>query len=745
MISTLLLALAAVAAQDADALIKAGNELLDREDAKAALLKFEKAAGKFPDRADAYLGRGRALGKLNLHEDAENDFNRALELDPTLGAAYFFRSRLRARRDAHLEALSDLDQSLARGIQDPRVFTWKGVSLNKLARHAEAEEQFSRSLSEGPTAVAYSGRAWARMVLGNLRGAISDEVRSIELDPADQEDYYRRAMAYYGVESWDNAVRDLRKVGELQPVAKGWAAHWIFLCGLRKGEKEASIQELREFLKANETSLPSPWLRKLLAYDLGELSDEKLLEETKEAGLRSLAELSIGTRRLVDGKVEESLQLFRKSAEASPKAAGYTPVLAREEIRRQWRRKLEGVVQDLETKVRKLPVFEATYELDIQWAPDEETAIRRIVWTADMARKRSALVVRGRNEPKKADIALWMLLVDHQMYSWDESDAGFYRVDFSFVTTLAADLEQEISRLLPPGPDAKPEPDQSTPNLTLQLSGKSSKEESGTIRFATGMASWPCNWLKELPGPDEVFREEQDEIVFGFPAARKKVIIDRRTGLLKLLETLDYDGTRRSIRLVATKELGAWPKIDPPAKEKPAPYDVARFRTQMIQQENILQGEVSAIVQRWDELVRGKKDDPAAAIVTRWAAQYSDGFHANAVRTLAARRIKSALDLGTPVSTLVQNGAADAQEFATQVSQDRKSIDDYLKSNLAELAERTENGLFEWPIDSRFNPTVRMLVKKALDPQTVERQRKATFGDRFEELYRDELRTRTQL
>ena len=746
MLPTLLLACAAAICQDPDALIRAGNELLDRDDAKAALLKFEKAIDKAPNRADAYVGRARALGNLKLLEDAENDLNRALELDPTMAQAYYFRGRMRYSRGACTDALADLEQCFARGGRYPQVFMWKGLSLNKLGRFSEAEEQFTRALSEGaPTAQAYSGRAAARIFQGNLRGALSDETRSIELDPADGDDYLRRATAYYGAESWENALRDFRKARELHPNLRTFALHWIFLCRWRMEGKEAAVQELRSLLKENSGGTTTAWLSKLLSFDLGELSAENLLESSTEQGSRCLAHLTIGTFRQLDGKADDALEHFRKASTFPLDTVGYPVILARAAIERQVQVKVDRIVEELEAKVRALPLFEATYDVDMRWSPEDEKAFRSLTWTVDMKAQKGSFVVRGRNNPLNVGVAVWVYLKDLHVYTWEAADDRCTHVDFSFMPTLYDELDRELKRLIPSLASMKEERDRTAPALTLELDGKPSKDGEGTIRFTTGFAGSPCGWLKERPGPADLIREEKDEIVFEFPAKRKKMVLDRQTGLLKLLETLDYDGTRRAIRLASYKSLDSWPKIPRPEKEKPAPSEVAQFKNRMLQQEQVLQGMMSAMVERWAEVEGAKKEDQAAAIVTRWAARYADGFHAHAVRSLAGNRIKAALDLGTPVSAMVKNAETDARQFAAEIAEDRKSIDGYLKSTLAELAERMENGLFERPVDSRAHAAVRSLVKKALDPQAVERQRKATYQDRLEELYKEELRTRTQL
>lgn len=745
MVAALLLAWAAAASQDVEDLHKAGTDLLGRRDFKGALLQFEKAITLAPDRAELYLGRGKALMGLNLIEDAEKDLSRALELDPAFTAALYLRGQVRRRRGAHAGALADLDRCLERGAQDPDIFVWKGLSLNQLARFSEAEEQFSRALAEGPpSASAYTGRAWARMLQGNLRGTISDETRSIELDPADPADYARRGFAYYGEESWENALRDLLKTVELEKRTRLPHAHWTFLCRLRLGRREAAIQELRDSLKDLAREHPaSSWEFKLLAFDVGDLDEAGLLEAAAKSAGFSSAHFAIATRLLLSGKAEEALKHFQKSHELRA-PGGIDGILAGAEIRRQWRLRMERLLEELDGKVRNLPLFEAAYEVDMPSIPDDDRPIRSFTWTADVRRRESVLVVGGRDPQVKSELRLSLQLKDAQLYVWKESDDSYLRLDFSFMPRMIEQLDKELAGLV--GPGSRPETGGPVASLGVYLEGKPSKDGEGKIRFTLGFASTAGSWLKEPPGPEDTVREGKDEIVFEIPSRRKKVVIDRHTGLLKLLETMDYDGTtRRTLRLVSYKPVASWPTLKRPEKEAQPPADFAQFRNHMLLQEGILQDQVSTLIDGWDKVVADGKEEQAAAILTRWAAQYADGIHAHVVRSLAGNRIKSALDLGTPASTLLKNEDEEARRFAEAFAGERKRLGEFMKADLAGLAERTENGLFEKPIDSRRHAAARALVRKAFHPPTVERLRHATFGDRLEQLFREELRARTRL
>src|SRR4029079_3053764 len=107
---------------------------------------------------------------------------------------------------------------------------------------------------------------------------------------------------------------------------------------------------------------------------------------------------------------------------------------------------------------------------------------------------------------------------------------------------------------------------------------------------------------------------------------------------------------------------------------------------------------------------------------------------------LAGQRIKQTLDLGTPASKLLQNAEADAKQFAEgMTAEEQKMRVDVRERILAELAFRMENGLYQNLVDTRMHGVLREVVRRALDPETVETRRKAAYGQRLEALYREEL------
>src|ERR1043165_8779508 len=88
-------------------------------------------------------------------------FQRAIELDPNYGAAYFSRGLVRKRQQDYDAAISD----------------------------------FTRSISLKPMAEAYLNRGATLKDKGDSDGAIADYNRAIELNPSYADAFYNRGIA----------------------------------------------------------------------------------------------------------------------------------------------------------------------------------------------------------------------------------------------------------------------------------------------------------------------------------------------------------------------------------------------------------------------------------------------------------------------------------------------------------------------------------------------------------------------
>jgi tetratricopeptide (TPR) repeat protein len=135
-----------------------------------------------PVDATAYNNRGAAYAKSNKHEQAIEDYNKAIKLNPDYATAYNNR----------------------------------GVAYTDLNKHEKAIEDYNRAIELNPDyATAYYNRGVAYTDLNKHEKAIEDYGTAIELNLDYAEAYRNRGFVYSNIERYEDSTRDLKKAGIL--------------------------------------------------------------------------------------------------------------------------------------------------------------------------------------------------------------------------------------------------------------------------------------------------------------------------------------------------------------------------------------------------------------------------------------------------------------------------------------------------------------------------------------------------
>jgi tetratricopeptide (TPR) repeat protein len=109
-----------------------------------ALEDFNRAIDIDPTRADGFLGRANALNTLKRYEEALPDYNRAIEIEPTLANAYVNRGSAYSHLGQYEKAIADYEKGLELDpeIDDPpgfikRLFSNEPNTDKGIRRHLE--------------------------------------------------------------------------------------------------------------------------------------------------------------------------------------------------------------------------------------------------------------------------------------------------------------------------------------------------------------------------------------------------------------------------------------------------------------------------------------------------------------------------------------------------------------------------------------------------------------------------------
>jgi Flp pilus assembly protein TadD len=126
--------------------LKEGRKLLVQGHADSAMAQFNKALEISPYLGEAYYQRGCAHEAKGRTDDALTDFDKALRCDPQLAHAYLHRGRMRTERGELDGALADFDQVMIMRPNDAECYLNRGICLAKKGIISDAILDFQRVL-----------------------------------------------------------------------------------------------------------------------------------------------------------------------------------------------------------------------------------------------------------------------------------------------------------------------------------------------------------------------------------------------------------------------------------------------------------------------------------------------------------------------------------------------------------------------------------------------------------------------
>ncbi len=217
-----------------------------------------------PDFVPALVRRGLVLIEIDEYESAAQDIERALELDPLYGLAYFGRGWLKGLRgdsegeladgrhgleldppNAHLyyrrigtallfmkqydEALAYFNQSLDLSPNQPGTVYNRGMCYAQMGKYPEAMADFNYALELDPDwSWALHWRGWVYFQLGETERAMIDYTHAIRFDSKDDVAYLWRGEAYQRLGQAEKALPDFEKALQcthsphIRDQAQGW-------------------------------------------------------------------------------------------------------------------------------------------------------------------------------------------------------------------------------------------------------------------------------------------------------------------------------------------------------------------------------------------------------------------------------------------------------------------------------------------------------------------------------------------
>ena len=208
-------------ARHVQSLVDRGTGFYEIGDCAQAIMAYDRALALDDRSVDAYCGRGNARRYQGDYTGSWQDFNLAVQLDPSHGVAYIGRALATCfghQPDASAGADFQQGQSLLIHPQNAIAYVMRGTAKAQLHDNQGAISDYTTAIELNPRLVlAYNNRGNLRQHCGDVDGAISDFTHVLEINPHSPIAYNNRAIIYTQTGQFSAAIADYQKAIELQP------------------------------------------------------------------------------------------------------------------------------------------------------------------------------------------------------------------------------------------------------------------------------------------------------------------------------------------------------------------------------------------------------------------------------------------------------------------------------------------------------------------------------------------------
>ena len=235
-----------------------------------AIEDFDLAIQLDPKYPNAYYSRGIAKHSLGNYEEAIEDFGLAIQLDPKLAPPYNNRGSVKKDLGDYEEAIEDFDLAIQLDPKYATAYYNRGGAKYSLGNYEEAIEDFDLVIQLDPkNADAYNNRGGAKYSLGNYEEATEDFDQAIQLDSKLANAYNNRGGVKSNLGNYEEAIEDYSKAIQLDPKL----ANAYYNRGMAKanlGNYEEAIEDFDLVIQLDPKNANAIRYRKLAYEDLKE-------------------------------------------------------------------------------------------------------------------------------------------------------------------------------------------------------------------------------------------------------------------------------------------------------------------------------------------------------------------------------------------------------------------------------------------------------------------------------------------
>jgi len=262
------------------------KRFLERNDYARVIDEITAALAIGPRNADLYLLRGRANAGQLKYEQALDDFERCIELNPSRSEGHFRCAEVLLSQGNPNEALRAINKAIERQPLEADYCYVRGRAYQANGHVNLAKQEYERAISLNPKNLkAYHGKAALHCENGEYGAALDYAMKAIEIAPDSAESYAIRSYIHDRDWEYKEAIKDMTKAIDLDPKNPRYYSNRasseerieLYADAVRDWEKVLALDE-----RDNDTAY-------LLARLLATCPDEKVRDGKRAVELASRA------------------------------------------------------------------------------------------------------------------------------------------------------------------------------------------------------------------------------------------------------------------------------------------------------------------------------------------------------------------------------------------------------------------------------------------------------------------------
>ncbi len=192
---------------------------LDNREFEPVLALYAQAIKLDSTSVETYIDRGRYYQRFNRHDQALQDFERAIQLGGTLTPEiYLLRGKSHAALQHENEALIDFTRVIRNWPDSADAYCARGMLYQQMGKLSQAQEDLEFARKIDPTnAKIFFSQGVLFQGMNNVEKALELFDRAIALDPRYASAYNRRGELFSEMEAYEEALTDFSKALELDP------------------------------------------------------------------------------------------------------------------------------------------------------------------------------------------------------------------------------------------------------------------------------------------------------------------------------------------------------------------------------------------------------------------------------------------------------------------------------------------------------------------------------------------------